>query len=89
MTLALTNEAIRRENWAEKKLYKEKKMPQGSGWSCKMQGQYYYKIAQDFVRTGERGIEVMVLTYLLLIYRISSDKGFTLGRLSCFVLVPH
>jgi hypothetical protein len=30
------------------------------------------KKVHDFVRVGERGIEFMVLAYLLLVYRISS-----------------
>jgi hypothetical protein len=47
------------------------------------------KKAQDFVRVGERGIEFMVLTYLLLIYRISSVNGCTLRILSRSVLVLH
>jgi hypothetical protein len=47
------------------------------------------KQVQDFVRVGERGIELMVLTYLFLIYRISSVNGCTLRILSCSILVPR
>jgi hypothetical protein len=46
------------------------------------------KKAQDFVRVRERGVEFIVLTYLLLIYRTSSVDDITLQILSLLVLVP-
>ncbi len=46
--------------------------------------------AIDFVRVGERGIELIVLTFTFcLIYRTSSVNGCTLWILSLSILVPH
>jgi hypothetical protein len=47
------------------------------------------KEAYDFVRVGERVIEVMVLYIFCLIYRISSVNGCTFRILSHYVLVPR
>jgi hypothetical protein len=72
MTLAPTNEAIRCENCAEKNLNKEENYRNDLGGHARCKDSITIKKAQDFVRVGERGIELMVLTYMLLIYRISS-----------------
>ena len=76
MTLAPPNEAIKSENCVEKNLNKVKKnYPNDLGGHARCKNSITIKKAQDFVRVGERGIELMVLTYLLLIYRISSVNG--------------
>jgi hypothetical protein len=88
MTLVPTNEAIRGENCAEKNLNKEKTIYSNDlGGHVRCKDSITIKKAQDFVRIGERGIELMVLTYLLLIFRISSVNGFPLRILSCSILV--
>jgi hypothetical protein len=89
ITLAPTNEARRRENCAKKILNKEKNYRNDLGGHARCKDSITIKKVQDFVRLGERGIERMVLTYLILIYRISSVNGFTLWILSCSVLVLH
>jgi hypothetical protein len=70
MTLAPTNEAIRCENHAEKNLNEEKNQRNDLGGNARCKDSITIKKAQDSVREGKRGIELMVLTYLLLIYRI-------------------
>jgi hypothetical protein len=87
LTLAPTNEAIRRENHAKKNLNKAKKIRNDLGGHARCKDSITIKKAQDFVRVGERGIELMVLTYLLLIYRISSVNDCTLQILSLSILV--
>ncbi len=88
MTLTHTNEAIRRENHA-KKLDTEKITVM------------IWEVIEDvrivlvsnkckiLVRVGERVIELMVLPYFVLIYRISSVNGCTLRILSCSILIPR
>jgi hypothetical protein len=88
MTLAPPNEAIKSENCVEKNLNKVKKnYPNDLGGHARCKDSITIKKAQYFVIVGERGIELMVLTYLLLIYRISSVNGFSLQLLSCSIPV--
>jgi hypothetical protein len=70
-----------------KKTLTRKKYRNDLGGHAKCKDSITIEKVKDFVRVGERGIELMVLTYLLLIYRISSVNGFTLRILSCSVLV--
>jgi hypothetical protein len=89
MMLTPTNEAFRRENHAEKTLIR-KKYCNDLGGHARCKNSITIKKAQDCVRVGERGKEeLMVLTHLLLIYRISSVNCFTLQVLSHSVLVPR
>ncbi len=65
MTLAHTNEAIRRKNCVNKTLIKTKQYHNDLGGHARCKESITIKKAQDFVRVGERGIELMDLTYLL------------------------
>jgi hypothetical protein len=89
MTLAPTNEAIRCENCAKKNLNEEKNYSNALVGHVGCKDSITIKKAQDFVRVGERGIELMLLTCLFLICRISSVNGCTLRILSHSVLVLH
>jgi hypothetical protein len=71
----------------KKNLNKEKKNCNDLGGHVRCKDSITFKKVQDFVRVGERGIEHMVLTSLLIIYRISSVNSCTLWILSCSVLV--
>ncbi len=53
-TLAPTNEAVRGENHVEKNLYKEKINHHDPGSHKRCKDNITIKIAQDFVRVGER-----------------------------------
>ncbi len=86
MTLTLTNEAIRGDNRAKKTLIGKKYYRNDLGDHARFKDSITIKKAQDFIRVGERGIEFIVLTYLLLIYRTSSLNGITLWILSCSIL---
>jgi hypothetical protein len=89
MTLAPTNEAIRRETVWKKTSIKNKIYRNDLGGHARCKDSITIKKEQDFVRVGESGIDFMVLTYLLLIHRISSVNGITLRILSSFVLIPR
>ncbi len=89
MTLAPTKEAIRHENRAEKILLRKKNYCNDLGGHARCKDRITINREQDFVRVGERGKELMVLTYLFFIYRISSVNGFTLLILSRSILVLH
>ena len=89
MTLAPTNEAVRHEDCAEKNLDMEKINRHDLGGHGRCKDSITIKEAYDFVRVGERVIEVMVLYIFCLIYRISSVNGCTLWILSFSVLFPH
>ena len=89
MTLASMNEAVRRENHAEKTFDKEKINRHDPGGHERCKDSITIKKEQDFVRVGERGLEFIVLTSLLLIYRTLSINCITLWILSLSVLVPH
>jgi hypothetical protein len=56
MTLAPSNEAIRRENCAKKNINKEKNCRYDLGGHARCKDSITIKKAQDFVRVGERGI---------------------------------
>jgi hypothetical protein len=89
MTLTPTKEAIRRENRVVKILNKENNYCNDLGGHARCKDSATIIKAQDFVRVGEREIELIVLTYLLVICRILSVNGCTLQILSCSVLVRH
>ncbi len=59
MTLAPTNEAIRRENRPKKNLHEEKNYRNDLGGHVRCKDSITIKKAQDFVRVGERGIELL------------------------------
>jgi hypothetical protein len=66
MTLTPTNEAIRREYCAKKTFIRKKfnrHAPRGHG---RCEDSITIKEAYDFVRVGERGIELMVLMFIFL-----------------------
>jgi hypothetical protein len=65
MTFAPTNEAITHENCTENNLIKGKKIRNDLGGYARCKDSITFKKVQDFVRVGERGIEFIVLTYLL------------------------
>jgi hypothetical protein len=82
MTLALTNEAIRRENQT---IYRY-----DLGGHARCKDSVTIKKGQDFVRVGERRIEFTILICMFLIYRTSlSVNGITRQILSLSVLIPH
>jgi hypothetical protein len=90
MTLAPTNEAVRHENCAKKTLIQKLINPHDPGVHERCKDRIAIREAYNFVRVGERLIELMVLLYIFcLIYRMSSVDGCTLWILSCSVLVPH
>jgi hypothetical protein len=60
MTLAPMNEAVRRENHAEKNLHKEKNNHHNLGGHERCKNSITIKTALDFVRVGEELIELMV-----------------------------
>jgi hypothetical protein len=87
MTLAPTNEAIRCENHAKKNLNKEEIYCNDLGGHARCKDSITIKKVQDTVSVGERGIKLMILTYLLLIYQISSVNGCILWILCRSILV--
>ncbi len=91
MTLAPTNEAIGRENHANKNCNKEKKIRHDLAGHVRCKDSITIKRAQDFVRVGERGIKFTILMYIFfLFYRIiSSINVITLPILSLSILVLH
>ena len=54
MTLAPTNEAVRRENRAEKNLYKEKNNPQYPGGHERCKDSITFKKSTRFCESGRR-----------------------------------
>jgi hypothetical protein len=60
MTLAPTNEAVRCENHAKKNLYKEKINRHDPGGHERCKDSITIKKAYNFVRVGERLIELMI-----------------------------
>ncbi len=61
MTLAPTNEAVRRENHAEKNIYKEKNNCHDPGGHERCKDSITIKKAWYFVRVGEELIEWLVV----------------------------
>jgi hypothetical protein len=89
MTLTPTNEAIRCENWAKKTFIRKKFNRHDLRGHERFEDSITIKEAYDFVRVGERGIELMVLMFIFcLIYRISSVNGCTL-QIIILVLYFH
>jgi hypothetical protein len=88
MTLAPTNEAIRHDNRAKTNLDAEKNNRHNPGGHGRCKDSITIKEDYDFVRVGERGIELIVMTFIFcLIYRISPVNGCTLQILSHSILV--
>jgi hypothetical protein len=90
MTLAPTDEAVRRENCSKKTLLRKKLTVMIREFMKDARIVLLSKQHKIFVRVAERLIELMVLSYIFcLIYRISSVNGCTLRILSRSILVPR
>jgi hypothetical protein len=88
ITLTPTNEAVRHENHAEKTLIRKKINRHDPGVHERYKDSITIREAQDFVRVGERLIELIVLAFIFcLTYRMSSVNGCTLRILSGSILV--